>query len=49
MLNTKIGRPLSDEPAPFEFRIYAAIEGDLKLRARYCCGRAKILRWRRKW
>jgi len=42
----KIGRPISQQPVPADFRRYAGCEGDLKLRERYHVGRAVILRWR---
>lgn len=41
-----IGRPKSDQAVPDCFRRFAAIEGDLRLRARYNVGRSVILRWR---
>src|SRR6185295_17558806 len=42
----KIGRPVSQQPVPADFRSHARNEGDLKLRERYHVGRAVILRWR---
>jgi hypothetical protein len=34
-------------PIPHDFHIFAAIEGDLRLRRRYSCGGVRITAWRK--